>query len=130
MVRRCNRHHRHCCYTKQRCRYGDGYRFCECWYYVARTSRNNYLRVQYAVRLSDNQLNRFDHQYLASTIRTVSDLERIGDYATNIVEYAESLLQQEVRFSDYAINEIEQMEQLISSLFESTMQAYHSSGSC
>lgn len=81
--------------------------------------------VQYAVRLSDNQLNRFDHQYLASTIRTVSDLERIGDYATNIVEYAESLLQQEVRFSDYAINEIEQMEQLISSLFESTMQAYH-----
>ena len=81
--------------------------------------------VQYAVKLSDNQLNRFDHQYLVSTIRTVSDLERIGDYATNIVEYAESLQQNDVRFSDYAIKEIEQMEALVVSLYEATMQAYH-----
>ena len=81
--------------------------------------------VQYAVKLSDNQLNRFDHQYLASAIRTVSDLERIGDYATNIVEYAESLQQHDVRFSDYAIKEIEQMEALVVSLYDATMQAYH-----
>lgn len=81
--------------------------------------------VQYAVRLSDRQLNRFDHQYLVSTIRTVSDLERIGDYATNIVEYAESLQQHDVRFSEYAIQEIEQMEQLVVSLYGATMQAYH-----
>ena len=81
--------------------------------------------VQYAVKLSDNQLNRFDHQYLVSTIRTVSDLERIGDYAKNIVEYAESLQQHDVRFSDYAIKEIEQMEALVVSLYEATMQAYH-----
>ncbi|MBQ7192606.1 MAG: Na/Pi cotransporter family protein [Paludibacteraceae bacterium] len=88
----------------------------------------NYLNrelVQYAVRLSDNQLNAFDHQYLASTIRTVSDLERIGDYATNIVEYAESLQQQDVRFSQYALKEIQQMEQLIVSLYKASMQAYH-----
>jgi len=94
-----------------------------------RTERQlNYLNrelVQYAVKLSDNQLNRFDHQYLASTIRTVSDLERIGDYATNIVEYADSLRQQEVRFSDYALNEIDQMNTLIAQLHEATMQAYH-----
>ena len=81
--------------------------------------------VQYAVKLSDNQLNRFDHQYLVSTIRTVSDLERIGDYAKNIVEYAESLQQHDVRFSDYAIKEIEQMEALVVALYEATMQAYH-----
>ena len=81
--------------------------------------------VQYAVKLSDNQLNRFDHQYLVSTIRTVSDLERIGDYAKNIVEYAESLQQHDVRFSDYAIKEIDQMEALVVSLYEATMQAYH-----
>ena len=88
----------------------------------------NYLNrelVHYALLLSDNQLSTFDHQYLVSTIRTVSDLERIGDYAKNIVEYADSLRQQEVRFSDYALQEIEQMSQLVAQLYEATKQAYH-----
>lgn len=81
--------------------------------------------VHYALLLSDKQLNRFDHQYLVSTIRTVSDLERIGDYAKNIIEYADSLRQQEVRFSDYALKEINQMNTLISRLYDAAMQAYH-----
>ena len=88
----------------------------------------NYLNrelVHYALLLSNNQLNRFDHQYLVSTIRTVSDLERIGDYAKNIIEYADSLRQQEVRFSDYALKEIDQMNSLISRLYDAAMQAYH-----
>ena len=88
----------------------------------------NYLNrelVHYALLLSNNQLSEFDHQYLVSTIRTVSDLERIGDYATNIIEYADSLCQQEVRFSDYALKEIDQMNTLISRLYDATMHAYH-----
>ena len=88
----------------------------------------NYLNrelVHYALLLSNNQLSEFDHQYLVSTIRTVSDLERIGDYATNIIEYADSLRQQEVRFSDYALKEIDQMNTLISRLYDATMHAYH-----
>ncbi|MBR0195820.1 MAG: Na/Pi cotransporter family protein [Paludibacteraceae bacterium] len=94
-----------------------------------RTERQlNYLNrelVHYALLLSNSQLSEFDHQYLVSTIRTVSDLERIGDYAKNIVEYADNLRQQEVRFSDYALNEIDQMNHLIAQLHEATMQAYH-----
>lgn len=88
----------------------------------------NYLNrelVHYALLLSNNQLSQFDHQYLVSTIRTVSDLERIGDYAKNIIEYADSLRQQEVRFSDYALKEIDQMNALISRLYAAAMQAYH-----
>ncbi|MBR0309381.1 MAG: Na/Pi cotransporter family protein [Paludibacteraceae bacterium] len=88
----------------------------------------NYLNrelVHYALLLSNNQLNRFDHQYLVSTIRTVSDLERIGDYAKNIIEYADSLRQQQVSFSEYARDEIEQMSKLIDKLFQACMQAYH-----
>ncbi len=94
-----------------------------------RTERQlNYLNrelVHYALLLSNNQLSQFDHQYLVSTIRTVSDLERIGDYAKNIIEYADSLRLQEVRFSDYALKEIDQMNTLISQLYDATMQAYH-----
>ena len=88
----------------------------------------NYLNrelVHYALLLSNNRLNQFDHQYLVSTIRTVSDLERIGDYAKNIIEYADSLRQHEVRFSDYALKEIDQMNTLISRLYDAAMQAYH-----
>ena len=81
--------------------------------------------VHYALLLSDSRLNRFDHQYLVSTIRTVSDLERIGDYAKNIIEYADSLRQQEVSFSEYALKEIEQMNRLVGRLFDAAMQAYH-----
>ncbi len=81
--------------------------------------------VRYAVMLSDKRLNRFDHQYLVTTIRTVSDLERIGDYAENIIEYADSLKQQDVRFSEYALKEIDEMQSLIDRLFDAAMQAYH-----
>lgn len=81
--------------------------------------------VRYSVALSSKQLNAFDHQYLASTIRTVSDLERIGDYAENIVEYADSLQKQDARFSSYALKEIQKMEEMIEALYKEIMQAYH-----
>lgn len=81
--------------------------------------------VRYSVLLSGKQLNDYDHQYLVSTIRTVSDLERIGDYAENIVEYADSLQKQDAQFSGYALKEIWHMEELINALYEATMQAYH-----
>ena len=81
--------------------------------------------VRYSVILSGKQLNDYDHQYLVSTIRTVSDLERIGDYAENIVEYADSLQKQDAQFSGYALKEIWRMEELINALYEATMQAYH-----
>ena len=81
--------------------------------------------VRYSVLLSGKQLNGFDHQYLISTVRTVSDLERIGDYAENIVEYADSLRNQEARFSQYALAEIRRMGELIDALYGEAMRAYH-----
>ena len=88
----------------------------------------NYLNkelVNYTVKLSGKRLNSFDQRYLSSTIRTVSDLERIGDYAENIVEYADALKEQNASFSADAIAEILKMEQLILGLYKETMQAYH-----
>lgn len=81
--------------------------------------------VRYVVQLSGKQLNNFDHQYLSSTIRTVSDLERIGDYAENIIEYADSLKEQNAQFSPSAVSEIKKMEQLVRELYKEIMQAYH-----
>ena len=88
----------------------------------------NYLNkelVNYTVKLSGKRLNSFDQRYLSSTIRTVSDLERIGDYAENIVEYAEALKEQNATFSEDAVAEIREMERLILDLYKEIVQAYH-----
>ena len=88
----------------------------------------NYLNaelVRFTVQLFDKRLNRFDHQYLTTSVRSVCDLERIGDYAENIVEYADALKQQGSSFSPDAIKEILQMEKLIDNLYSEIMQAYH-----
>ena len=81
--------------------------------------------LRYSVSLSENNLNSYDQRYLNGTIRTVSDLERIGDYAENIVEYADSLKEQEIAFSPEAVSEILQMEQLVSELYDEVKEAYH-----
>ena len=88
----------------------------------------NYLNkelVDYSVKLSGMRLNSFDQRYISSTIRTVSDLERIGDYAENIVEYADALNEQNATFSEDAVTEILKMEQLILALYKEIMLAYH-----
>lgn len=88
----------------------------------------NYLNaelVRFTVQLFDKRLNRFDHQYLTTSVRSVCDLERIGDYAENIVEYADALKQQGSTFSPDAIKEILQMQKLIDQLYSEIMQAYH-----
>lgn len=81
--------------------------------------------LRYSVLLSENKLSSFDQRYLSSAIRTASDLERVGDYAENIVEYADSLKEQESAFSKEAVDEILKMEQLVNALYHEVMTAYH-----
>ena len=81
--------------------------------------------VNYTVKLSGRRLNSFDQRYLTSVIRTVSDLERIGDYAENIVEYADALKEQNATFSKDAVAEIRKIEQMILNLYKETLLAYH-----
>ena len=81
--------------------------------------------LRYSIALSENSFSSYDQAYLTSTIRTVSDLERVGDYAENIVEYADSLKEQDARFSKEATDEILQMEKLVNNLYDEVMYAYH-----
>ena len=88
----------------------------------------NYLNselLKYIVALSDNRLNRSDLKFLNSSIRSISDLERIGDYSENIVEYAESLKSQDASFSIKAVEEIRMMESYIINLYNEISVAYH-----
>lgn len=82
--------------------------------------------VDYVVRLSERSgLNEHDHVFLSSTFRVVRDIERIGDYAENIIEYATSLSGTGEKFSDDALKEITYLSGLINALYEKVDKAYH-----
>lgn len=80
--------------------------------------------TRYVVKLSKLDMNDNDHAYLATTFHTISDIERIGDYAENIVEYADNLQNCEQKFSERAINEIRELEDHILDLSQKVMTAY------
>ena len=81
--------------------------------------------IQFVVKLTDMQrINKHDHLYLATTFRTVRDIERIGDYAENIVEYAEELQKTGNRFSDEALKEVSKLQEMVHSLFDKALAAY------
>ena len=80
--------------------------------------------VNFIVKLSKLPLSAKDHDYISTAIRSISDLERVGDYAENIVGYAKDLASEGQKFSISAVSEIRYMQEKIESLFRSVMTAY------
>ncbi|MBQ5944656.1 MAG: Na/Pi cotransporter family protein [Bacteroidales bacterium] len=81
--------------------------------------------IGFVVRLSGKSgLGEKDRAYLSGTYRSIRDLERIGDYAENIVEYATVLSDTGQHFSDEAKYEISQLKTLLHRLYDRAMDAY------
>jgi phosphate:Na+ symporter len=76
------------------------------------------------VKLSENRLSERDQIYISTVYHTISDLERIGDYSKNIMEYAEKMNGLGETFSPVAIEETMRMEALIAQLYDKIEWAY------
>jgi phosphate:Na+ symporter len=88
----------------------------------------NYLNralVTYIVQLNNSTISEVDRRYLTSAIRSISDIERVGDYAENIVEYAAVLSAANEKFPESTCLEFEQMKETITTLYNHVMKAYN-----
>ena len=87
----------------------------------------NYLNrnlIPYIVHLNNLPISEEDNRYLATAIRTIGDLERVGDYSVNLTEYAELLQNFKETFSKDLLFEVEQLRETMGSLYQATMKAY------
>lgn len=78
---------------------------------------NRYIS-SYLVKLSLEELSQTDEKKLSSFYHVTSDLERIGDYAENIVEYAQAAKQDNITFTEHALDEIHEMDFHLTELYK------------
>lgn len=96
----------------------------------ANENQLNFLNKELArlvIKLLRADLSEKDRIYLSTVFRTVTDLERVGDYAENIVEYADKLKQANESFSAQALKEIGELKALIHELYGNAISAYRDS---
>lgn len=80
--------------------------------------------ASFIAKLLKSDLSEKDRIYLATAFRSITDLERVGDYAENIIEYADKLKEANQTFSDTAKKEIADLQTLIVSLYNHAINAY------
>ena len=75
-------------------------------------------------KLLSAQLSPGDGEYLSGSLKSISDLERAGDYAEDIVRFGQALQKNGERFSGSALMEIRQLSDLVDKLFGQVVEAY------
>lgn len=80
--------------------------------------------AKFIVELLKADLGEKDRVYLSTAFRSITDLERVGDYAENIVEYADKLREAAETFSEKAQKEIIDLKELVHSLYDNVIKAY------
>lgn len=80
--------------------------------------------TKYLVELTALSLPTYESKVIGTYFHTVTDIERIGDYAENIYEYAETAQKENIRFSDKAIAEIKELYDETSKQLDAAISAF------
>ena len=78
----------------------------------------------YLTKLMSKDLSDEDDKKVGSYYHVVSDVERIGDYAENIMEYAYKLRDENLSFSEDAKSELRELVDTFNSLYEWSISAF------
>lgn len=92
-----------------------------------RESYIDYLNAEvtrYLVNISAEHISYINEKEVASYYHVLSDIERVGDYAENIMEYAQELIDNNAKFSEIATSQLGDMKSTIDRLYSSVIDAF------
>ncbi len=80
--------------------------------------------TSYLTKLMGKDLTDEDDRKVGSYYHVVSDIERVGDYAENVMEYANRLREEDLELSDDAVSEINEFKQKVTNLYDLAFKAF------
>ena len=80
----------------------------------------------FLIGLSKNIESEAEDRHLDMLMQSVPSFERIGDYATNFVELAQKLKEENTEFSDMAKNELKLLCNAVNEILDVTIRAFDS----
>lgn len=79
--------------------------------------------TEYLVKINNLELSTGQNTMVKNLLYAISDIERVGDHAENIAEYAEKMKEENIRFSDMAIGELTEMSSIVMRNYDWSLQA-------
>ncbi|MBR6692934.1 MAG: Na/Pi cotransporter family protein [Clostridia bacterium] len=87
----------------------------------------NYLNLEitnYLVKFSALDLSQNDNQIIGSLFHVASDIERIGDYAENVMQFAEQMVAKNLSLSNGAKLQLEEAKAHLKTLYADAMETF------
>ena len=78
----------------------------------------------YLVKINQLSLPIQDRKQLGTMFHVVNDIERIGDHAENIADYAKTLMSANLKFTKKAQNELKQMFDLVTMMLNYSLEMF------
>ena len=78
----------------------------------------------YLMKLSRQELNSQQTKQVTLSLRVIGDLERIGDYASNIARITQEIQEEDIHFSDDGLRDLNVMIEAEREIVNSTMASY------
>ena len=79
--------------------------------------------ASYIVKINNLSLNDMQHKMVKSLLYTINDLERVGDHAKNIAEFAETMKNDNLHFSEKVVSEIGRMSEKVIQSLDASLEA-------
>jgi len=76
------------------------------------------------VQVNNTRLSPYEAEQIGKMFRILSDMERIGDHATNIAEYTAIVTDANLKFTDEAAEELKKLSDLTVKIAEKALQTY------
>lgn len=79
--------------------------------------------ASYIVKINNLSLNDMQHKMVKSLLYTINDLERVGDHAKNIAEFAETMKNDNLHFSEKVVSELGRMNEKVIQSLNASLEA-------